>query len=145
MPMLHKLLIFKHGIDFSWLGAQLYSQPYSLRKRVYTLFQEESIPTGIDSEIGNQILESSPKFIFVQKYPLCTVEVASPGLSTPGSCCENIFHLVDIFIIKITPWCCLQMFGFFAQSWFSTPRWSPISICLQKFAKNFHMGPGEVL
>ena len=31
----------------------------------YTLFQEESIPTGIDSKIWNQILESVPKFKFV--------------------------------------------------------------------------------
>ena len=33
--------------------------------RGYTLFQEESIPTGINSENGNQILESIPKYKIV--------------------------------------------------------------------------------
>ena len=64
--MLHKMLIFKHGIDFSSVRrATLFPTLFLEEEGRYTLLQEESIPTGIDSEIGNQILESSPKFIFV--------------------------------------------------------------------------------
>ena len=70
LPMLHKMLISKHGIDFSLIRrATLFPTlflgedgiPSSKRNQ----FQEESIPTGINSEIGNQILEVIPKFKFV--------------------------------------------------------------------------------
>ena len=62
--MLHKMLIFKHGINFSSVRRPTLFPTLFLEEEGITPFQEESIPTGIDSEIGNQILESSPKFIF---------------------------------------------------------------------------------
>jgi len=69
--MLHKMLIFKHGIDFSSVRRPtLFPTLFPEEEGIPCTYQQESIPTGIDSEIGNQILESSPKFIFVQKFPL---------------------------------------------------------------------------
>ena len=66
LPMLHKMLIFKRGINFSSIRrATQFPTLFLEEEGRYTLFLKESIPTGIDSEIGNQILESSPKFIFV--------------------------------------------------------------------------------
>ena len=64
--MLHKMLIFKRGIDFSSVRRQtLFPTLFLGKEGTYTLFQEESIPTGIDSEIWNQFPESILKFKFV--------------------------------------------------------------------------------
>ena len=60
--MLHKLLIFKHGIEFSSvIGAQLNSQPYSKGKRV-----------GIPSSKRNRLwLELIPKLGINSEIQIC--------------------------------------------------------------------------